>query len=191
MQLLTQLSSKFGYCNSRIVYHLGHLLFYMGHDRPLYLFGLFKQTIQILQQIHVKKMFIQHPDSNSWPSEYESPPLTTRPGLPPRVVLILSPHFIFQIFFAARGYSTFWWKLQPEEDAELFGKSRNPTIKIKWMQTSISVLRAKSKIISILGLTSYVADQLFWTNAWDIRSLTFWSRKTHDHLTNSSLSKHT
>ena len=59
----------------------------MGHPRPLFrLFLLsFKQTIQILQQIQVKKCpsSIKCRDLNSQPSNYESSPLTTRPGLPP------------------------------------------------------------------------------------------------------------
>ena len=48
------------------------------------IFSLFKQTIQILQQINVKKCSssIRCHDSNSQPSDYESPPLTTRQGLP-------------------------------------------------------------------------------------------------------------
>ena len=47
-------------------------------------FCLFKQTIQFLQQINVKKCpsSIRHWDSNLQPSDYESPPLTTRPVLP-------------------------------------------------------------------------------------------------------------
>ena len=49
-------------------------------------FCLFNQTLQFLQQINVKKCpsSIRHQDSNSQPSDYESPPLPTRPGLPPR-----------------------------------------------------------------------------------------------------------
>ena len=48
-------------------------------------FRLFIETIQILQQINVKKCpsSIQCWDSNSQPSDFESPPLTTKPGLPP------------------------------------------------------------------------------------------------------------
>ena len=61
----------------------------MGHPRPLlHLFLVFfKQRMQISQQIYVKKCpsSIWYFDSNSRPSEYESPPLTTRPGLPPFV----------------------------------------------------------------------------------------------------------
>ena len=51
----------------------------------VYFFGLIKQTsLQILQQINVKKCpsSIQCRDSNTWPLENESPPITTRPGLP-------------------------------------------------------------------------------------------------------------
>ena len=45
-----------------------------------FIFGLFKQTIQFLQQINVKKSCpssIRCWDSNSWPSEHESPPITS------------------------------------------------------------------------------------------------------------------
>ena len=49
------------------------------------IFGLFKQTLQFLQQIYVKKCpsSIWCWDSNPWPSECESIPITTTPGLPP------------------------------------------------------------------------------------------------------------
>ena len=58
-------------------------------------FRLFKQTLQFLQQINVKKYqsSIQFWDSNSRPSENESPSLTTRPGLPPKWWLCLSCYF--------------------------------------------------------------------------------------------------
>ena len=52
-----------------------------------FIFGLFKQTLlQFLQQIKWEKCpsSIRCRDSNSQPSDYESPPLTTRPGLPPQ-----------------------------------------------------------------------------------------------------------
>ena len=57
----------------------------MGRPRPLFVyFRLFKQPLQVLQQINVKKcpssMWCQ--DSNPLPSEYKSPPITTSPGLP-------------------------------------------------------------------------------------------------------------
>ena len=52
----------------------------------LFIFGLFKQTLQFLQQIYVKKCPSSKPcwDSNPEPSEHESPPITTRPGLLPQ-----------------------------------------------------------------------------------------------------------
>ena len=66
----------------------------MGLIRPLInLFSAcFKQTIQILQQINVKKCpsSIWCRDSNSQPSDYESTLLTTRPGLSNLTPLSLS-----------------------------------------------------------------------------------------------------
>ena len=58
----------------------------MGHPRPLFhLFSSFKQTLQFLQQINMKKCpsSIWCQDQNPRPLEYESPPIITRPGLPP------------------------------------------------------------------------------------------------------------
>ena len=58
----------------------------------LLIFGIFKQTIQFLQQITVK---ISCPssiwcwDKNPRSSERESPPITTRPGLPPNIFRLL------------------------------------------------------------------------------------------------------
>ena len=51
-------------------------------------FRLFKQTFKFLQQINCEKypFSIQCWGSNPWPSEHESPLLTTRPGLP-RVII--------------------------------------------------------------------------------------------------------
>ena len=52
----------------------------------LFLFSVFfKQTLQFLQQINVKKCpsSIRRRDSNPRPFEHESSPITTRPGLPP------------------------------------------------------------------------------------------------------------
>ena len=48
-------------------------------------FCLFKQTLPFLQQINVNKCpsSIRSWDSNPRPSEHVSPPITTRPGLPP------------------------------------------------------------------------------------------------------------
>ena len=61
---------------------------------PLFrLFSVFlNQPIQIVQQINVEKSpsGIRHQDSNSRPSDYESPPLTTRPGVECSVSLRLT-----------------------------------------------------------------------------------------------------
>ena len=59
----------------------------------LFIFGLFKQTTQFLQQINVTKIpsSIWHRDSNPRPFEHESSPTTTRPGLPPLKQFLLSP----------------------------------------------------------------------------------------------------
>ena len=60
-----------------------------GPTRPLlsFIFGLFKQTSIQFLQLHVKKCpsNIWCRDSNPQPSEHESPPITTRPGLPLKV----------------------------------------------------------------------------------------------------------
>ena len=65
----------------------------MGNPRPLFVyFQSFQTNINtILQQINVKKCpsSIQHWDSNPRPSERESPPITTRPGLPPKITKML------------------------------------------------------------------------------------------------------
>ena len=59
----------------------------LGQPRSLFVyFGLFKQTIQFLQQMNVKNvMSIQYPAPGFEPTtlERESTPITTRPGLPP------------------------------------------------------------------------------------------------------------
>ena len=56
----------------------------IGHPQPLFIyFRLFKQTLQFLQPINVKKYpsSIRCWDLNPQPLEHESPPITTRPGL--------------------------------------------------------------------------------------------------------------
>ena len=49
----------------------------------------FKQTLQFLQQINVKKCpsSLRRRDSNPRPFEHESSPITTRPGLPPKLLV--------------------------------------------------------------------------------------------------------
>ena len=57
-----------------------------------FIFGIFKQTIQFFTTNQCEKMScpssIRHWDSNPRPSERESPPITTRPGLPPYLWLV-------------------------------------------------------------------------------------------------------
>ena len=63
------------------------------------MFGLFKQIIQFLQQINVKnvQMSIQYMAPRFEPMIFknESSPITTRPGLPPRLKETLSGYFFF------------------------------------------------------------------------------------------------
>ena len=63
------------------------LLFKNAQPRPLslFIFGLFKQNYNILQQMNVKNMSIQYiaPGFKPTTSRDESSPITTRPGLPP------------------------------------------------------------------------------------------------------------
>ena len=58
----------------------------MGHLRPLFIYlHLFKQTLHFFTTNKCEKYpsSIWCRDSNQWPLEHESPPITTRPGLPP------------------------------------------------------------------------------------------------------------
>ena len=60
----------------------------------LFIFGLFKQTVQFLQQINVKKCqySIQHWDLNPQPFEHDLSPIITRPGLPPKNLELKLPN---------------------------------------------------------------------------------------------------
>ena len=65
---------------------LGHTSFFLKRANPglfFIYFCLFKQTLQFLQQINMKKCpsSVWYWDSNSQPLEHESPPITTRPRL--------------------------------------------------------------------------------------------------------------
>ena len=67
------------------------MAFYKNGPTPasfLFIFALFKQTIQFFTTNQCEKMScpssIRRKDSNPWPLERESPPITTRPGLPPK-----------------------------------------------------------------------------------------------------------
>ena len=57
----------------------------MGQPRPLFrFFGPFKQTLQIFTTNVCEKCPSSIRCQNPQPSERESPPITTRPGLPPK-----------------------------------------------------------------------------------------------------------
>ena len=59
----------------------------MGQPQPrFHLFLSFQTHIKIFTTNKCEKMSIL--DSNSRPLEHESPPITTKPGLPPRVLHI-------------------------------------------------------------------------------------------------------
>ena len=60
----------------------------------LFIFGLFKQTLQIFTTNICEKCpsSIRCRDSNPRPLERESPPITTRPGLPPYLIFCFYAH---------------------------------------------------------------------------------------------------
>ena len=71
-----------------------------------FIFGLFKQTIQFLEQINVKKCpsSILRLDLNPRPLEHVSSPITTRPWLPPYIAFFvdaLNAQGLIRFVFAA------------------------------------------------------------------------------------------
>ena len=82
------------------IFHCPLALFLNGPTTASFsfIFGLFKQTIQFLQQINVKKCpsSIQRQDSNPQPFKHELSPITTRPGLPPKLFPL---SFNLKVFF--------------------------------------------------------------------------------------------
>ena len=83
---------------------MSNIFYKMGRPRPLFnLFSSFQTNITILQQINVKKCpsSIQCWDSNPWLSEHVSPPITTRPGLPPKKVFVK---------FSSAAKHGWWWQ---------------------------------------------------------------------------------
>ena len=69
-----------------------YTFFKKGQSQPLlsFNFGFFKQTFQFLQQFNVKKCpsSIRYWDSIPRPLGRESPPITTRPVLPPKYTFL-------------------------------------------------------------------------------------------------------
>ena len=70
-----------------------HIFKKIGQPRPLFhfYFRLFKHTLQSLTTHKCEKWpsSIWRRDSTSWPMEHESPPITTRSGLPPEKHIFL------------------------------------------------------------------------------------------------------
>ena len=80
----------------------------MGQPRPLFhLFLVFSnKQYNFLQQINVKKCQV-HPGFEPTTFERESPPITTRPGLPPKLKIITYLVFLKQFFVSVKGNGTF------------------------------------------------------------------------------------
>ena len=144
----------------------------MGQPWPLlsFIFGLFKRTsLQVLQKIYVKKCpsSIQCRDSNPQPSERESPPITTRPGLPfgyctiPKTVAeFFSVFWGSKIWFTTPPTSWSSWRSLPESRPRRRWKS--------FWRTKKSVHRRKwrlgrSRIRSNVDL-SRLRDQYYKTD---------------------------
>ena len=95
----------------------------MGQPRPLFcLFSSFQTNItNFTTNMNVKKCpsSIWRWDSNSQPSDYQSPPLTTRPGLPPFFILFGTPNRTWR-YLKAHSHQVYrsgdsvdyGWKLQ-------------------------------------------------------------------------------
>ena len=82
----------------------------MGQPRPLFrLFSSFQTNITILTTNKCEKCpsSIWRRDLKSQPSDYESPPLTTRPGLPPNLTVGVSMRLLREhtlTYFVRGGY---------------------------------------------------------------------------------------
>ena len=82
----------------------------MGHPQPLlsFIFGLFKQTLQFLQYMWKCPSSIRYQDSNPRPLGFESPPITTRPGLSP---MLLSFPLLSPLYFTSSSTSSLCFKV--------------------------------------------------------------------------------
>ena len=82
------------YCQEYLARSYSYIFFKKWAIPDLFLvyFRLFKQTIQFLQQIDVKKYpsSVRCWDLNPRPSEDELPPITTKPGLSPIIAIFYS-----------------------------------------------------------------------------------------------------
>ena len=90
-----------------------YAVFLMGHPRPLFhLFSSFQTHITILTTTRCGKMLcpssIWHRDLNPRPSEHESPPITTRPGLPPDLAVFYGAVTLY--FFSVNQWQILTFK---------------------------------------------------------------------------------
>ena len=117
-------------------------------------FGLFRQILQFLWQIYVKKCpsNIQCQDSNQWPSKHESPPTTTRPGLPPNLKLFIptSRHTAPRPFHYFSNSYLFPVRIKFPPLPDLHKKWKSTTQFIKGWSDEISWHVCTKKYISIL-----------------------------------------
>ena len=133
----------------------------MGQPRPLFcLFLSFQTNNTILTTNKCKKCpsSIQRQDSNSQPSDYKSPPLTTRPGLPPLLKLFL-PHFEIQCEDGDR--KEHWQNTFPINTHEHFDK------------------QCLSNALSFYKWRHYLGSQISWlTNEVSHTLMTYWLQIT-------------
>ena len=118
----------------------------MVHPRPLFsLFSSFQAIITIFTANICEKMSIQYTwcwDSNPQPSGHESPPFTTRPGLPP-IDYYLVHGCISPIFFLTieKAQTQIKFPLQSLEDIDLVRLACLPR------KLSLSLLQAGLKSV--------------------------------------------
>ena len=129
--------------------------------RPLFhLFSFFQTNITILTTNQCEKCpsSIRRQDSNSQPSDYESPPLTTRPGLPPAVLFCLAMYFLTKKYLVVDVISILQTKWN-----SLYTKQLDRLIKSDHKSELIKV-RATLKNFWIWNIISYskLLSSLTW-----------------------------
>ena len=119
-------------------------------------FRLFKKTLQLLQQIHVKKCpsSIWYWDSNTQPSDCKFPPITARPGLPP-IRAIGSQEQVFSSCFFITAHS---WHFMPY--LKSLDISWNP-LRVLTKESFQGLLRLQDLVVQYLpDLKRFDADSL-------------------------------
>ena len=97
------------------------IFFKWANTDLFYIYFVFSNTLQILQhQFEKCPSSIRCQDSNSQPLELESPPITTRPGLPAKFIILPCQWYFsralrrLQTSFAATSKCGSWLRLSPE-----------------------------------------------------------------------------